>query len=108
MNLEDEYKDLDGQLDHMLSLNEAGLDVDMVRWYDTIGKMESIQRRLATIQHLPVETVVGLYRANKLNAELHALVDPFEAHDSQPDVEPEYDPALEWFLMTEELRRGEG
>lgn len=33
--------------------------------------------------------------------------DPFDASDSQPEVEPAYDPALEWFLMTEELRRGE-
>ena len=33
--------------------------------------------------------------------------DPFDADDSQPECEPEYDPADEWFQMTESMRRGE-
>ena len=34
------------------------------------------------------------------------VLDPFDASDSQPEVEPEYDPADEWFQMTESMRRG--
>ena len=34
--------------------------------------------------------------------------DPFGPDDCQPEIEPEYDPALEWQQMTAELRRGEG
>jgi hypothetical protein len=36
------------------------------------------------------------------------VTDPFHPDDCQPEIEPEYDPALEWQQMTSELRRGEG
>jgi len=36
-----------------------------------------------------------------------ADADPFEPGDSQPEIEPEYDPAAEWDYMTTYMRRGE-
>ena len=33
--------------------------------------------------------------------------DPFQPGDCQPEIEPEYDPALEWLQMTNQMRRGE-
>ena len=47
-------------------------------------------------------------RADKLIAELHAMLDPFDADDIQPECEPEYDEYQEWQDMTSQLRRGEG
>ena len=35
------------------------------------------------------------------------VLDPFDASDSQPEVEPAYDEYQEWQDMTSQLRRGD-
>ena len=106
--LEDEYTKLDSLLDSMCYKNETGQEVDMVVWYDTIAQMEAIQKELAVWKRMPAEYLDAIDRADALIDKLHCILqDPFDASDSQPEVEPEYDPADEWFHMTESMRRGE-
>ena len=105
--LEEEYAKLDSLLDSMCYQDEIGNDIDKVVWYDTMARMSEIQMKLAVLRHIPAETVAALDKLDAMNAELHALLDPFDADDSQPECEPEYDPADEWFQMTESMRRGE-
>ena len=52
----------------------------------------------------------AIARADMLLDELHDMlnVDPFGPGDCLPDVEVEYDPAKEWDMMTDQLRRAEG
>lgn len=87
--LEYQAAKLDSELDHMCWRGEVGLEVDMVKWYNTIDKIESIQREIAR-QRYEEDPFTG---------------DP-EANDP-PALEPEYDPAWEWYEMTSAMRRGE-
>ena len=108
--LEDEYSQLDGRLDHLLFLSNAGLEVDMCEWYSIIGKMETIQKRLSTLKYGNVDVMnEAIARADALLDELHDMlnVDPFGPGDCLPDVEPEYDEYQEWQDMTSQLRRGD-
>jgi len=89
-HLEERYKALDSDLDNMSWKNEVGLEVDMVKWYLTIDKMESIQRKLADLRE-----------------QSNPSTDPFQPDDSQPEQEEyEIDDAEDWRMETEALRRG--
>ena len=91
-HLEERYKALDSDLDNMSWKNEVGLEVDMVKWYLTIDKMESIQRKLADLRE-----------------QSNPSTDPFSPDDSQP--EPEEYEIPDWLdeqMMYRQLERGEG
>ena len=105
--LEEEYARLDSLLDSMCYQDESGRDVDNEVWYDTMARMSAIQMKLAVLRHIPAETVAALDKLDAMNAELHAMLDPFDASDSQPEVEPAYDEYQEWQDMTSQLRRGD-
>lgn len=112
-HLEERYKTLDSDLDHMCWKSEVGLEVDMEDWYRTIGKMEHLQEEIARLQYnAPTldDMNKAIARADVILDELHGLlnVDQFAPDDCQPEIEPEYDEYQEWQQMTSELRRGEG
>lgn len=117
-HLEERYETLDSDLDHMCWRSEVGLEVDMDKWYLTIGKMEHLQEEIARLQyHAPTldDMNKAIARADVILDELHDLreqsdpdVEPFSPDDTQPEPEePEYDEYIEWVQMTSELRRGE-
>ena len=106
--LEEEYARLDSLLDSMCYQDRVGKDIDKDVWYDTMARMSAIQMKLAVLRHIPSETVAALDKLDAMNAELHAMLDPFDADDIQPECEPEYDEYQEWQDMTSQLRRGEG
>ena len=65
----------------------------VIKGYDPFG-------RLAERTKMTEEAIA---RADRLIAEL----DPFQADDTQPEVEEEYDPYQEWQEMTSQMRKGE-
>jgi hypothetical protein len=102
-HLEERYKTLDSDLDHMCWKSEVGLEVDMEDWYRTIGKMESIQKELAIWKRMPAEYLNAIDRADALITDLQGTLDM-----CKPIDDDEYDEYQEWQDMTAELRRGEG
>lgn len=91
-----------------MTTNETGQEVDMVVWYDTIAQMEAIQKELAVWKRMPAEYLDAIDRADALIDKLHCILqDPFDASDSQPEIEPEYGEYQEWQDMTSQLRRGD-
>jgi len=55
------------------------------------------------LQRAIKRTEEAIAKADRLIAEL----DPFQANDTQPEIEEEYDPYQEWQEMTSQMRRGE-
>jgi len=84
--LEERRAKLDDSLTKYLWHAENGIEIDMHNFYVILGKIEQIDSDLAVLQ-MPE-------------------IDPFLPEDSQPEIDPVYDPALEWHMMTEDLRRG--
>ena len=98
--------------------NEATDDYDkeieltpwMVNWIIEGGKVREGYDPFGRLAERTAKTNEAIARADMLLDELHDMlnVDPFGPGDCLPDVEPEYNPALEWDMMTSQLRRGEG
>ena len=79
-----------------------------VNWIIEGGKVREGYDPFGRLAKCTAQTNEAIARADALLDELHDMlnVDPFGPGDCQPDVEIEYDPAWEWFQMTESMRRG--
>lgn len=86
--LEEQRAHLDDSMTIYLAKSEMGQEIDMHNFYVILNKIEQIDTDLAALWQ--------------------PEIDPFLPEDCQPEPEYQYDPALEWRMMTSELRRGEG
>ena len=105
IQLRDELKakasQINAELDTYYYRQECGLDIDSGQYYKLIAQSNIIEEQIGKLYNED-----AIKRADKLIAELHKMVDPFEPGGSQPEVEEMYDPQWEQFITNEEMRRG--